>query len=167
MKIPVKIEHSTAVLLAANVTLAAIITIDGLNPPAPSLTEDTATAMAPDVALPEVATTDYAAPPLEDLTAMLERPLFFDDRRMPAPPEVPNAGPTAKPLRLKLEGVAIVGDSRVAVVRDTENNTLLQLAEGATHKDWMLESVTASMARFSKGTQTSEIWLNPEPLTRR
>ena len=45
-------------------------------------------------------------------------------------------------------GVAIVGDSRVAVVRDTEKNSLLQLAEGMQHGDWTLEAVTASTVRF-------------------
>ncbi len=167
MKIPEKLEPTTLALLAANAALAGIILFAWLNPPEPALTAEAVTAMAPDVSLPDLAKTDYAAPRLDELAAMLERPLFFDDRRMPAPPEVQVAGPAAQPLRLKLEGVAIVGEARVAVLRDTEKNTLLQLAEGTTHEDWTLESVTASMARFSRGPQTSEILLNPEPLAQR
>lgn len=167
MKIPEKLEQSTIALLAANAALAGIILLDWLYPPEPSLSDEAVTAMAPDISMPDLAKTDYVAPGLDELGAMLERPLFFDDRRMPAPPEVQVAGPAAQPLRLKLEGVAIVGDARIAVLRDTEKNTLLQLAEGTTHEDWTLEAVTASMARFSRGPQTSEILLNPEPLARR
>lgn len=158
-----KIPHSTAALLGTNLALAAILLFGWLVPPEPSPSEVPATAEAAGVALPELATADYAAPRLDELTAMLERPLFFEDRRMPAPPEAPAPDPPAKPLRLKLEGIAIVGDSRIAVVRDTAKNTLLQLAEGMTHEDWTLESVTASMARFSRGQQHSDLRLNPEP----
>ena len=79
---------------------------------------------------------------------------------MPPVPEPVNAGVAPKPLRLKLEGVAIVADSRVAVVRDMENNRLLQLEEGMSHENWTLESVTAARAQFSRGQETSELWLN-------
>lgn len=71
------------------------------------------------------------------------------------------------PLLLKLEGVALIGESRVAVLRDLSNNQLLQLAEGMMHDGWTLDSVTAASASFSRGRQTSVLVLDPDSGSRR
>ena len=118
---------------------------------------------AQEASIPEIGDSLYIPPQLDELDEMFERPLFFSDRRMPEPPapvEVAAAPPA--PLRLKLEGVAITTESRVAVLRNLENNQLVQLEEGMNHDTWKLDSVTANGAKFSRGAQTSELMLDPE-----
>ena len=154
-----QIQRPTAVLLAANLALVAVITVVWLTPAKPSSSASAEAARSTDSLVPDVAANGPGLPAIADLSAMFERPLFFSDRRMPPAPEPVNSGEAPKPLRLKLEGVAIVADSRVAVVRDIESNRLLQLTEGMSHENWTLESVTAARAQFSRGQETSELWL--------
>jgi len=114
-----------------------------------------------DMALPTLADNRYVAPQIEDFPEVLGRPLFFRDRKLPPEPEpeVVAAAPLL-PLRLKLEGVAISSDSRVAVLRNTGNNQLLQLAEGMSHDGWLLETVSADRAIFTRGAQRTELLLD-------
>ena len=160
MKTMKQIKRPTAVLLAANFALVAIIAVVWLTPSKPSPGASAEAERSTDSLVPDVAASSPDLPAISDLSAMIERPLFFSDRRMPPVPEPVRAGEAPKPLRLKLEGVAIVADSRIAVVRDMENNRLLQLAEGMSHENWTLESVTAARAQFSRGQETSELWLS-------
>ena len=110
--------------------------------------------------LPESVATPFDPRPLDDYSEILERPLMFADRRMPAEPEV-TAEPAQprSPLRLKLEGVAISADSRVALLRNTADNQLLQLAEGTAHDSWTLEALSTSSATFRRGEDITEIVL--------
>ena len=112
------------------------------------------------IELPESVPTMFAPRPLDDYSEILERPLFFSDRRMPPEPEV-TAEPAKprSPLRLKLEGVAISANSRVALLRSTADNQLLQLAEGTAHDGWTLQNLTTSGATFRRGEETTEIFL--------
>jgi hypothetical protein len=160
MKTINQIQRPTAVLLAANLALVAIIAVVWLTPAKPSSDVSAEALRSIDSLVPDVAANDPDLPAIADLSAMFERPLFFSDRRMPPVPEPVSVVEAPKPLRLKLEGVAIVADSRVAVVRDMENNRLLQLEEGMSHESWTLESVTAARAQFSRGQETSELWLS-------
>jgi hypothetical protein len=111
-----------------------------------------------DVELPASASSTYVHPHIDDFATILGRPVFFKDRMLPPKPA---AEPTAPPaaIRLKLEGVAIAAESRVAVLRDLADNHLLQLAEGMSHKGWTLESVNADSATFTRGGQVSELSL--------
>jgi len=61
-----------------------------------------------------------------------------------------------------LQGVALAGGSRVAVLRNTSNKFLLQLVEGEMHDGWTLDEVTPTSARFSRGDQTTELALDPD-----
>jgi hypothetical protein len=109
----------------------------------------------------------YFPPRLDDLAEMLDRPLFYADRRMPVQPK-PTAAPVAPtPLRLQLEGVAITADSRVAVLRDLKNNQLLQLTEGMSHDGWTLDAVTASSATFKRDAEIQELPLEADTGKRR
>ena len=47
------------------------------------------------------------------------------------------------PLHQLGSGIAIAGGSRVAVLRNLNGNSLLQLAEGESHEGWTLESIEA------------------------
>jgi hypothetical protein len=109
----------------------------------------------------------YLPPRMDDLAEMLDRPLFYADRRMPVPPKPTEAPAALTPLRLKLEGVAITADSRVAVLRDLKNNQLLQLTEGMSHEGWILDEVTASGATFQRGAEIEELALEPDTGNRR
>lgn len=153
--------RATQALLAASAILALVVTLQLLFPAGPSVTEPQA--MSEDEAmLPEFGNAALTPPALADLRDMMERPLFYNDRRMPEPPKDEAPPPPPKPLQLKLQGIALSSGSRVAVLRNLSNNLLVQLAEGDTHDGWTLESVNANSARFTRGAQTTELPLDPD-----
>jgi hypothetical protein len=112
------------------------------------------------IELPESTGTMFTPRSLDDYSEVLERPLLFSDRRMPPEPEVQAAPAKPRsPLRLKLEGVAISADSRVALLRNMSDNQLLQLTEGTSHDGWTLEKLSTSGATFRRGEEVTEIVL--------
>jgi len=151
----------TQALLATNVILGLVIALQLSFPVAPSADE---TVELPDgeASLPEFGSAALNPPHLSELDAMLERPLFFNDRRMPEPPADTTPPPPPKPLMLMLQGVALAGGSRVAVLRNTSNKLLLQMAEGDTHDGWTLDEITPEAARFSRGAQLAELTVDPD-----
>lgn len=151
----------TVALLAANTVVGLIVALQLFFPAAPSADEG---AVLPDAetSLPEFGGEALNQPALADLDDMLERPLFYDARRMPEPPKVETPPPPPKPLMLKLQGIALAGGSRVAVLRNTSNNLILQLVEGETHDGWTLDEITTTSARFSRGAQSTELLLEQE-----
>ena len=153
--------RTTQALIVAIVVLSLVVVLHLLYPAAPSIA-DTGALPDDEAALPEFGSEALTPPALADLGDMLERPLFFDDRRMPEPPKDETPPPPPKPLMLKLQGVALAGGSRVAVLRNTSNNLLLQMAEGETHDGWTLDDVAPASARFSRGAQTTELLLEQE-----
>jgi hypothetical protein len=95
-----------------------------------------------------------------NFTHILQRPLLFEARRMPAAPAVaaqPKKPQT--PLRLKLEGIAISSDRRIALLRNTADNQLLQLVEGMSHDGWTLEELNSTSGKFIRGSAVTEIML--------
>lgn len=111
--------------------------------------------------LPDSPETAFAPRPFSDFSEVLERPLMFADRRMPPEPEAaPVQAKPKVPLRLKLEGVATSAESRVALLRNTTNNQLLQLAEGMSHDGWTLEKISVSGASFRRGDEITELLLD-------
>jgi len=109
--------------------------------------------------LPAIDAARYVHPSLGSFADVLERPLFVEARRFPE--EVVAAAPAPSvPLRLELEGIAMVGATRIAVLRDGANKALVQLGEGATHNGWTLDNVSADKARFSRGAQTEVLTLD-------
>ena len=161
MKTGINLGRPTRWLIAANVVLALTISLELLFPAQPG-TANAATAPDGATALPEFGDTSVAAPPLGQFVDMLERPLFFVDRRMPQPEVETAAAPPPMPLRLKLEGIAIAGGARVAVLRNLNGNGLVQLAEGDSHDGWTLDSLSSTVATFSRnGGQSTELLLDP------
>ena len=148
----------TRLLLSLCGLLTLIIVVEQLIPvradAVNELTVDSA-----DVEFPTMASSRYVHPNSDDFAAILERPIFFQDRKLPAEAIAEPAAAPA-PLRLKLEGVAIAAESRVAVLRDLADNHLVQLAEGMSHNGWTLESVNADNATFRRGGQTTELTLD-------
>ena len=91
---------------------------------------------------------------------VLQRPLFFADRRLPPEPvaEAPATAPRA-PLGLTLEGVALTTDSRVALLREVRGDALITVAEGSSHNGWTLESLSSGGARFRRDDDVTELEL--------
>ena len=145
----IALSRPTRLLLAANVALALVVAGQLLLPARPG-TANAAAASDSGATLPEFGDTTIAAPPIGQLVDMMERPLFYMERRMPEPEveQAPATPPT--PLRLKLEGIAIAGGARVAVLRNLDGNGLVQLAEGAAHEGWTLDEISSNSAMFSR-----------------
>ena len=161
MKKGLGLSRPTWWLIAANVVLALTVSAELLLPAQPGTANAATTGEVAD-ALPEFGNATVAAPPVSQLVDMLERPLFYADRRMPQPEVETVAPPPPKPLRLKLEGIAIAGGARVAVLRNLNGNGLLQLAEGDSHDGWIMDSLSSSSATFSRnGGQHTELLLDP------
>ena len=161
MKKGIAVSRPTQLLIAANVVLSLIVSAELLLPAQPGAA-NAAIADDQNVTLPDFGDTTIAAPPVSQLVDMTERPLFYIARRMPEPEveEVAAAPPT--PLRLQLEGIAIAGGSRVAVLRNLNGNGLVQLTEGESHEGWTLDSLSSVAATFSRnGEQRTELPLDP------
>ena len=155
------LNRPTRLLIAANVVLALIVSAELLLPAQPG-TANAATAGDGNATLPDFGDTSIAAPPISQFVDMMERPLFYMDRRLPEPEVETAPPPPPTPLRLKLEGIAIAGGSRVAVLRNLNSNGLVQLAEGEVHEGWTLDELTSTSAKFSRGgEQATELPLDP------
>jgi hypothetical protein len=160
-----RISRPTLALACVNVLVALVVVVQLLYPANAVSAIETPLAEG-NTSMPDFGDTTRNQPRIADLVDMLDRPLFFVARRMPEPPaEKPAAPPT--PLRLELEGIAIAGGSRVAVLRNLNSNSLLQLAEGDEHDGWTLDSVGSTSASFKRGEQMTELLLDPSAGGRR
>jgi hypothetical protein len=160
-----RIGLTSKALIAINATLAMVIALQISFPSSPS---NGSTVAGGDVSalLPDFGDAVLNPPSMADLPNMLDRPLFFANRRMPKPAaEAPPPPPT--PLRLKLEGVALSGGARIAVLRNLQNNQLVQLEEGDGHDGWTMDSLSSTSASFSRGEQRTELPLEPNTGNRR
>jgi hypothetical protein len=160
-----QIGLTSRALLLANAVLAVAIMLQLAYPARSSSPGAEAQADASEL-LPDFGDSTFSAPTMADLPDVLERPLFFADRRMPEP-EVAAPPPPPTPLRLKLEGIALSGGARIAVLRNLQNNQLVQLEEGGRHDGWTLDSLTSTSASFSRGEQRTELPLEPDTGNRR
>lgn len=158
------VPRTTRTLLTIAALLAAVILLEWSYPAAPRVeAPDPGEFVEGDV--PDFSDTDFSPPLIGELSHMFERPLFIAGRRMPELPAEPVEPP--KPLQLKLEGVAITTEQRVAVLRDRGNNRLVQLAEGMSHDGWTLDSVNSNLATFRRGPEVQELPLDPGTSGRR
>ena len=72
------------------------------------------------------------------------------DRVETSPEPVAPPPPPPPPLRARLEGVALVGDARVAVIRDLNTNEGLRLSEGMQFKGWTVDAVEPDRALLKR-----------------
>jgi hypothetical protein len=96
----------------------------------------------------EINTGKFVPVSMKAYAEITERPLFVEGRLPPALPEK-KASITRmprKPLRLKLEGVAMMPDNRVAIIRNLDTNELFRVAQGMKKNDWKVESVESESA---------------------
>ena len=153
----VRIEDPKTVgLLALCVALVLVILIEWSLPP--GHTQGFLAAGISDEQLVMTPISTYRHPPIEHFAAVLDRPLFFQDRKLP-PAVVAKPAPPPKPLRLELVGVALVGDTRIALLRSLIDKRLLNLPEGDSHEGWKLESVVPDSVTFSRGGDSSRLYL--------
>ena len=132
-------------------------------PPAATIVGEAATVL-PEIKVPPA----YVPATLDSFTSILERPLLYADRKLPAPPPVVAAVAMPKePLRLKLEGVALGGGSRIALLRDQTDNSLIHLAEGMSHNGWTLDLIGSDKAAFSHDSEVTELNLEVQTGRRR
>jgi len=101
----------------------------------------------------------FEQPTFDAFPSILDRPLFFPGRTLPPEPAVEKPAPLS-PLRLALEGIAIVGDAKIAVLKDLGDNRLLRLSAGDSHDGWTLESVSATSATFRRDGERTVLSLN-------
>ncbi|MEW8472207.1 MAG: type II secretion system protein N [Candidatus Thiodiazotropha endolucinida] len=97
-------------------------------------------------------TTRFVPVSLTAYDEITERPLFVEGRLPPAEPEQKSnvTRIPRKPLRLKLEGVAMMPDNKVAIIRDLDTNELLRVSQGMNKNDWKVESVDSNSAIITR-----------------
>jgi hypothetical protein len=100
----------------------------------------------------KVAAAKFIPIPLKAYEEITERPLFVEGRLPPAKPEQKTSvvRRLSKPLRLKLEGVAMMPDNKVAIIRDLDTNELLRVSQGMKKNDWKVESVDSESATITR-----------------
>lgn len=84
----------------------------------------------------------------------VERPLFTEGR---LPPEKPQNEASTKskvsPLKLKLEGVVISPESKVAIITDLQSRELLRLSQGMSHSNWKVTEVSEDSVTILQGAK--------------
>ena len=154
-----RISRPTQALIAANLAVALLVTLQLLMPATASVAVD-APADGNAAELPDFGDTSRNPPAMSQFVDAVDRPLFYIARRLPEPPPE-KAPPPPSPLVLQLEGVAIANGSRIAVLRNPNNRQLVQVEEGGTHEGWTLDAVGSGSASFSRGEQVTELLLDP------
>ena len=151
-------NHLTPILLAISAVLGGTLALESSNLVRP---EDDRPSKNP-AAVEPVPQPRYSAPAIAAFSEITERPLFDETREPPAEPEQAVAAPTTSPLRLRLEGVAISPDAKVAVMRDLSSNKMLHLATGDKHLGWELTELSDTVATFGRGDLSVEFMLIEE-----
>lgn len=151
----------TNLLLAGCLVLTAILGAEWIWPYSGHATEAGESGAASGDEITAGAQSRYVHPHIDNYAEILARPIFFSSRELPRQAVASAPAPEA-PLRLKLEGIAIAADTRVAVLRDQGSNQLVQLSVGMSHNNWLLEDVTSATATFRRGDAVTSISLQPE-----
>ncbi len=100
--------------------------------------------------------------PYASLSEIIERPLFSEGR---IPPEKPDDNPKTAirtPLKLKLEGVVISPESKVAIITDLQTKELLRLSQGMSHSNWKVTAVDKESVTIQQGAREITLTLEIE-----
>ena len=95
---------------------------------------------------------------ISQFSEILARPLFTEGR-LPAEEPEPEQSfdqPVGLP-KLKLEGVVLSPESRVAVVRDLTDNSLVRLSVGMIHQGWRVTEVTTKEAILERDGESHRL----------
>ena len=94
---------------------------------------------------------------------IVERPLFYPDRRPEEAPEVVTAPPTAPTpepeVELSLVGVMLTDNIRAALIRQDGTGAVARLQLGESVADWRLEQVLPRQVVLQRGSETRELML--------
>jgi hypothetical protein len=100
-----------------------------------------------------------AMPSTQQLTAIIERPIFSQTRRPAAQPvEAPKAAPPPT-LDLELVGVVTWQSQRFALVRPTNGERAIRVDEGGSVSGWTIVVIEADRVLFRNGELEKEIKL--------
>ncbi len=100
----------------------------------------------------------FSMPPIEDFGETLERPLFSKIRRPPPEPDTPAEKPEKKQtVKVRLAGVIISPQERVALVQEPRAREITRLKEGQEIEGWVLESILADRIVLRFGEVREEV----------
>ncbi len=128
----------SAVLLAAAAGLALLAAWPWVRVPAslPMLPAGAdPTANASPAALPQL-------PPYERFVETQRRPLFVATRRPPPVAASPAPAPPPSFDRGRIAGVVVIGDTKVALIRDPRSGKVQRVGEGETVDGWTVRAIS-------------------------
>ncbi|EGW53600.1 hypothetical protein [Candidatus Endoriftia persephone] len=104
----------------------------------------------------------YTIPPRSAFREVLERPLFIEGRVAPQP-EIRQVQPVvqARPS-LQLEGVVIVNQRRIAVVREVRGNSVIRLQVGDNYSGWLVAEVARDRVVMRQNASHIELALDAD-----
>ncbi len=92
--------------------------------------------------------------PFNSLREITERALFSEGRTPPEKTVQESTKVPSRPLWLKLEGVAITPQSKVAIITDRATKELLRLSQGMSHPGWKVSEVSEESVTLEQGIRT-------------
>jgi hypothetical protein len=107
-------------------------------------------------------------PSIDAFHAMIERPLFMEDRQpfTPAAPEqakesiVPRqAAPVTRPLEHRLIGVILTPEQRIALLQGPRDNKPKHIRPGETIDGWTLDAIQPEQVTLSRAGETQQLAL--------
>ncbi len=101
---------------------------------------------------------------LEHYQELLERPLFWSERRATKSASVVDAATPSLPLTFVLIGVVVSPQSSYALLSKTGSNEVIKAQPGDVVEGWVVESLTAGSVNLSQGGEKRHIVLEEERL---
>lgn len=103
-------------------------------------------------------TAAFRAPSLTQLSAITERPLFFEGRQMPVPtPEEEVAAKPPQEAKLVLYGILITPDQRVALIKPASTGEIAHVSVGQMVEDWRIKEIKADRIVLVQGDHVEEV----------
>ncbi len=100
----------------------------------------------------------FSMPPIEDFGETLDRPLFSKIRRPPPEPDAPAEEPKKKQtVKVRLAGVVISPQERVALVQEPRAREITRLRVGQEIEGWVLEAILADRIVLRFGELREEV----------
>jgi general secretion pathway protein N len=140
-------------LTAASVGLAILIYDELQSDAAPVVAGAPASTESGPAAAPE----SFAMPPLQSYRAVLDRPLFSQNRH-PAPPQVASQ-PLTNPSELVLAGIIITETEKVALIANNHAGSFARYSEGQAVGGWTLQSIQQDRIILTRGANQQEVKL--------
>lgn len=113
--------------------------------------------------------TELDAPVISEFSEMIERPLFFEDRKPFVYIELEQAAPVTKRQQKKillsqnqqysLSAVMIKPDKQIAIIQSGKNKTLQRLTLGESIDNWVLEKIEPHSVLLKNGNETKHLEL--------